>query len=87
MKEKDKRPIYDPPRARDISGASVSGFPVPQGLCVAGTVLQYDTPCKDGAGPMEATDYCAPTGLGPQFSQCAAGTDAAQGCISGGAPN
>jgi hypothetical protein len=86
MKEKDKRPTYEPPRARDLSGSSVSGFPVPQGLCVPGGALVYTTPCSSGTGPLEDPATCAPQGLGPQYSGCNVGTDAAQGCISGGAP-
>jgi hypothetical protein len=84
MKEKDKRPVYDPPRARDISASSVSGFPVPQGLCVTGTALVYPIDCITGSAPVIGA--CAPMGLAPEWGPCTTGQNVAAGCLSGGTP-
>ena len=57
MKDKDKRPIYEPPRARDLSAVSVSGqrpcMPggSPFGLCKVGATLAPPGPCSNGQSP------------------------------------
>ena len=87
MKEKDKRPTYEPPRARDLSVSTVRGFPVPQGVCFPGGSLFITSPCTDGNNPLENPGTCNPTGLGADKSFCNAGTGPAFGCLSGGAPS
>jgi len=45
MKEKDEKPTYEPPRARDLSAFSVSG----QGACQNGDA-HHDN-CRNGVMP------------------------------------
>ncbi len=86
MGEKDKRPIYKPPRARDLSASTVSGFPQPKGICAPGTNLVYPEECANGPSPFRGVGTCDPVGLGPGFGKCTQGNAAIEGCRSGGAP-
>jgi hypothetical protein len=84
MKKKDMRPIYDPPRARDLSGASVSGFPVPQGMCVDGsTIVPAGICAPHGPVPGGGAGECTPQGSGQDFGTCSTGGAAIEGCNSG----
>jgi len=63
MKDKDKRPIYEPPKARDISAISVSGVvgpcqpgSYPYGSCLEGGSLSPG-PCLTGKSPI--TPQCS----------------------------
>ncbi len=49
MKEKDKRPTYEPPQAKDISASSVSGQVTP-GACKNGN-LPRSPVCRPGSAP------------------------------------
>jgi len=86
MKRKDRRPIYEPPRARDLSTSSVSGVSTPKGLCVTGGALQYPGECAAGDSPGGTGGVCSPTGMGPDFGKCTLGNAAVEGCQSGGTP-
>ena len=86
MKRKNRRPIYEPPRARDLSASSVSGVSAPKGLCVSGGALVYPDECSPGGAPGGPLGVCSPTGMGPDFGKCTLGNAAVEGCQSGGAP-
>lgn len=88
MTKKSMRPLYEPPRARDLSAFSVSGQG-PLGSCVAGTTPWYS--CVAGpyfdAGPcvvgdMVDTSSCVAGGYHTRPS-CDFGASAATICISG----
>ena len=49
MKEKDKRPIYEPPRARDLTAFTV----YVNGSCNAGTDPNPPV-CSTGSNPLES---------------------------------
>jgi hypothetical protein len=85
-KKEDKRPIYEPPCARDLSAPSASGVPTPRGLCVTGGQLVYPGECQAGDSPGGTGGVCSPTGMGPNFGKCTLGNAAVEGCQSGGAP-
>ena len=81
MKEKDKRPTYEAPRARDLSASGVSGAnPIPQAVCTDGS-NPWST-CVTGVGVAGGTG-CAPTGNSPVEPKCGVGSNALIGCISG----
>ena len=81
MEDKNKRPVYKPPRARDLSSSSVSGGkPKPYGICQGGSVPY--TNCD--AGPAFAAGACSPVGNLPDRPTCKGGSNALVGCIVGG---
>ena len=73
-------PLYQPPRARDLSASSASGL-LPQGMCIDGTALTSED-CISGPNPTGGD--CSPTGISPKFGYCTEGNVAAEGCQSGG---
>ena len=82
MKEKDKRPIYEPPWARDLSGSSVSVHGIrPLGICGPTGNTPYES-CSTGPG--FTTGACYPNGLQPEQPSCSGGSSALVGCLAGG---
>lgn len=81
MTEKDKRLIYEPPRARDLSAQSVSGQISPLGTCSYGN-YPY-TGCEMGtlAG---GTPDCSPGDQVEVYPQCRSGSWAHSACLKGG---
>ena len=82
MKEKNRRPIYEPPRARDLADNRVSGgSATPKAICHPG-----DAPfsvCRAGPG-VTPQGACAPVGGLPVEPKCDAGSAALVGCFAGG---
>ena len=80
MKKKDKRPIYEPPRAIDLSVGNASGELKPLGACWSGTYPWHE--CKIGTQVAGGTD-CAPVGMNEQYPKCQVGSQALISCIVG----
>lgn len=83
MTEKNKRPVYEPPRARDLSAYSVSGGddgPSPMGTCAYGA--KPYTACLAGTTPFGGA--CSVGSLVDQQPQCNAGSMASVTCWTGG---
>jgi len=81
MKEKDRRPIYEPPMARDLADNPARGSSVtPNALCTTGSNPYAD--CSFGPAP-PGTGACAPTGGLPVEPKCQTGSAALIGCIAG----
>ena len=72
-------PLYQPPRARDLSASSVSGL-LPMGSCEDGSALTSGE-CADGSVPVGGT--CLPNGFIPDRGYCRTGDKAVEGCTSG----
>jgi hypothetical protein len=66
MKEKTARPLYEPPRAEDLSSNSVNGQSGILANCESGTIATNE--CHHG---YTATQTCSPGGLA---SSCAIGS-------------
>ncbi len=81
MTGKDTRPLYEPPRARDLSAFSVSGQE-PLGVCETG-ISPVAFWCTDGSKPEQDPAACSPTGYSPERGGCASGAKASQGCTAG----
>ena len=83
MKDKDKRPIYEPPRARDLSVSSVSGGgPQPLGLCADGIAPYND--CAIGEDTSDPSAGCHPVGGNAAHDpQCRPGSNASVDCKAG----
>ena len=80
MTKKDKRPKYEPPRARDLSAQSVSGQIGPLGTCSYGG-YPY-TGCQ--VGSIVGTPECSPGDQVEVYPQCRAGSWAHSACLAGG---
>jgi hypothetical protein len=82
MIDKDKRPIYEPPRVRDLSASSVSGGNVvPLGTCSSGPSPFED--CRTGTTFLPGVSGCV-GGDAPEKPQCNSGSFALSGCEAGG---
>lgn len=82
MDKKYRKPLYEPPFFRDLSGISASGANVtPMGMCSGGGGLESEF-CETGDGPEGGE--CSPNGVGPSYGYCDSGNDAVEGCSSGG---
>jgi len=89
--ENSELPLYQPPRARDLSAFSASGL-VPLGLCDNGPFPYYD--CVTGpvfaeecvGGSNVDTSECI-TGNIHTWSACKDGGAAITGCTSGSGQN
>ncbi len=79
MTEKDTGRLYEPPRARDLSGSSVSGQE-PLGTCVGGDVPY--TGCSAGTSVFPGD--CSPGTEVGVYPQCRAGGYAHSACLTGG---
>ena len=93
MKEKDERPVYEPPRARDLSVESATGQVHPMGICMHGG--HPYTECVTGITADPSTNYCTTgatfypeecnTGSGVDDQpQCNTGSWALVACFAGG---
>jgi hypothetical protein len=80
MTKKDKRPVYEPPRARDLSAQSVSGQIGPLGTCSFGEHPYTD--CI--TGEMVGTADCSPGDQVEVYPQCRGGSWAHSACLQGG---
>jgi hypothetical protein len=84
-----KKRRYEPPTARDLSGAAASGQrvpPQPQSTCGNGSHPGGGS-CLTGFLPF-TTSVCNPTGSSPYISGCRTGTIATPvQCLSGSAPS
>jgi len=80
MKEKTGRPMYYPPRARDLWSLSAKGGPL--GFCYNG-YSPIDFTCASGGNPKQDPALCAPIGMLPGMAGCAFGNNAAEGCQLG----
>ena len=78
MTKKNKRFLYQPPKARDLTTHSASGGP-PQQSCRDGGGVTTGN-CQDGSLP---AGVCAPTGSIPQQGYCGPGGNAQGQCLSG----
>lgn len=76
----NERPLYQPPRARDLSAPTAHGQG-PLGMCVDGSSLTSES-CSDGGTPEGGE--CSPNGLSPEYGYCTLGDFAVEGCSSGG---
>ena len=90
MKEREVRPLYAPPQARDLRGHSVSGGPL--GVCQAGPYPYYNCvtgpgyypECNPG-GTVDVSD-CSVGGI-HTYPACKGGGVAFTGCLSGAHQN
>ena len=73
-------PLYQPPRARDLSAFSASGM-VPLGQCMSGP-LPYEE-CVNGTNPAGTNPDCDP-GSFADWPKCTTGSVAAVICSAGG---
>ena len=92
MKEKKGKPVYEPPRARDLGDPFVSGGgPAPMGICNPGgdPITNW---CADGPHPFQdcyaGSGWTTPCGggVGPEYGGCQTGGEAIEGCAAGGDP-
>ena len=81
MCEKRERPLYDPPRGRDLSTFSARGR-VPLGICQVGSNPIWET-CASGSNPQQDPAACSPVGLLPERGRCTTGGNAVEGCVNG----
>ena len=80
MTDKDKRPTYEPPMARDLSAYSASGVgPAPKGMCLSGTT-PYSS-CQVG-DIFQSGGTCNP-GNSPDEPKCTGGSMALVSCYAG----
>jgi hypothetical protein len=81
MTMKKKRPIYEPPMAKDLSGQTATGDITPLGTCQPYGGHPY-TGCN--AGTSVGTPDCT-TGLSVgDYPQCRSGSFAHSACLAGG---
>ena len=90
MTKKDKRPIYEPPRARDLSLESASGQIHPLGTCsfgghpytqcIVGDTADYPSSCAPGS----IVEECSAGSLVEEQPQCNPGSMALVSCWGGG---
>lgn len=80
-----KKMRYEPPMARDLSGASASGQVQPMSTCGNGSTPGQGS-CLTGFLPFTPS-VCNPTGSNPNLSGCSAGLIATPvRCSAGSAP-
>ena len=77
-----RRPLYERPVARGISGSSAVGQE-PLGWCVSGTAITVQT-CANGFRPTGTVASCLPVGSVPEAGNCIVGNLVSWGCASGG---
>lgn len=83
MKEKKGLPIYEPPRARDLSMMMAEGGDEGvTGECISGE--QPYEECIAGPSPGGVNPDCYPFGMYVYGPQCKTGSTAAVVCYSGG---
>ncbi|MBI5303643.1 MAG: hypothetical protein HY868_16020 [Chloroflexi bacterium] len=83
MKKKNGRPVYEPPRARDLSTPTASGLG-PLGMCLDGSTPAVET-CTNGFFPAQDPSLCSPAGAAPRWAGCANGSIPFAVCSNGSA--
>ena len=80
--ERNSRPIYQPPKARDLSISSVKGDMNPRGICLSGGTPYMR--CRIGS---DFSGGSCNRGIAPQLPKCTAGSTAFVRCWTGGSPS
>lgn len=87
-----KKPNYQIPSSRDLTGMTVSGQVTPEGFCTTGATPSttrcahgespFNTACANGAVPGEPNP-CNPSGGMPTYGRCTTGANVGHGCVTG----
>jgi hypothetical protein len=86
MKKEEKKPVYEPPFARDLSEECATGMD-PVGLCALGSHPFND--CQFGSSHQGGCSFGnSPSGCSggsmPEHPSCRTGSSAMVGCVTGG---